>query len=150
MFHGVSEALLRSAALVAVFVFLVVLGLARNAASAKKQVLPPLVLHMTAKDFEFDPSEIHVRQGTTVQLLVTSMDHTHGIRISPFPDGRAPNTPPGLSFPYGQDCYKLKKGDQVTVEFTAYDPGTYSFQCCKACGSGHNRMVGKIIVDRVK
>lgn len=141
---------MRSAILFAVLVFLGVPGLAQDSPSAKKSVAPPLVLHMTAKDFEFDPPEIHVRQGATVQLLVTSIDHTHGIHIDPFPDGRAPNTPPGLSFPYGQDCYKLKKGEEVTVEFTAYDPGSYSFKCCKLCGSGHKRMVGKIVVDAVK
>jgi len=102
---------------------------------------------MTARNFEFDPPEIHVRQGATVQLLVTSSDRTHGIHISPFPDGGAPNTPAGLSFIDGEDCYKLKKDVQVTIEFTAHDPGSYSFKCCKLCGSGHKRMIGKIVVD---
>jgi len=141
---------LRQAILIASLIFLAVPGLAQESLSGEKKANPPLVLHMTAKDFEFDPPEIHVRQGTNVNLLVTSLDRTHGIHINPFPDGAAPNTPPGLSFFDGQDCYKLKKGEQVTVEFTAYDPGSYSFKCCKLCGSGHKKMVGKIVVDAVK
>lgn len=102
---------------------------------------------MTAKDFEFDPPIIHVKAGTSVKLIVTSTDRTHGIRIRLFPDGAAGNTPPGLEFIFGQDCFKLKKNDPAIIEFTAHDAGTYSFTCCKLCGTGHKKMKGQIIVD---
>lgn len=104
---------------------------------------------MTAKNFEFDPPEIHVRQGAAIELHIVSSDHTHGIHISPFSDGAKTDTPPGLSFVDGEDCYKLKKDEEVVIHFTGMDPGTYSFKCCKLCGTGHKRMVGKIVVDPI-
>lgn len=138
---------MRIPVLIAALGLLAVSGIAQNADFEKKPAGPPVTLHMTAKNFEFDPPEVHVRQGATIQLLVTSTDRTHGIHISPFRDGGQVYTPPGLSFIAGEDCYKLKKDVQVTIEFIALDPGTYSFKCCKLCGSGHKKMVGKIVVD---
>jgi heme/copper-type cytochrome/quinol oxidase subunit 2 len=28
-----------------------------------------------------------------------------------------------------------------------YDPGTYTYSCCKKCGSDRNKMEGHLIVD---
>jgi cytochrome c oxidase subunit 2 len=107
----------------------------------------PRIIQVTAKNFEFQPSVIHVKEGEKIQLKVTSVDKTHGLHISPFPDGGKPSTPPGLMFTYGDDCLKLKKDLTETMEFIAQDRGTYSFLCCKKCGTGHGRMKGQIIVD---
>jgi cytochrome c oxidase subunit II len=108
---------------------------------------PPRIVSMNAKNFEFDPAVIHVKVNERVELDVTSEDRTHGIRISAFPDGAKTNTAPGLSFPNGEDCYKLKKGEVVVIGIVPTEPGTYTFTCCKLCGSGHKKMKGRIIVD---
>jgi cytochrome c oxidase subunit II len=108
---------------------------------------PPRIIAMTAKDFEFDPAEIHMKVGDKVRLQVTSLDRTHGLHVSAFPDGAKANTPPGLAFVFGEDCFKLKKGESVAVDIEATEPGTYTFVCCKACGTGHKRMKGQIIVE---
>jgi heme/copper-type cytochrome/quinol oxidase subunit 2 len=108
---------------------------------------PPRIIAMTAKDFEFDPPVIHMKVGDKVRLEVISSDRTHGLHISPFPDGAKVNTAPGLAFIFGEDCWKLKKGESVPVDIEATEPGTYSFQCCKTCGTGHKRMKGQIIVE---
>jgi heme/copper-type cytochrome/quinol oxidase subunit 2 len=102
---------------------------------------------MTAKNYEFVPAVIHLKVGDRVRLEVISSDRTHGLHISAFPDGAQPNTAPGLAFIFGEDCWKLKKGEAVPVEIEATEPGTYSFQCCKSCGTGHKRMKGQIIVE---
>jgi heme/copper-type cytochrome/quinol oxidase subunit 2 len=107
----------------------------------------PRIIAMTAKDFEFDPAVIHLKVGDKVRLQVISTDRTHGLRISPFPDGAKANTPPGLAFIFGEDCFKLKKGESVPVDIEATQPGTYTFICCKLCGTGHKRMKGQIIVE---
>lgn len=107
----------------------------------------PRLIQVTAKNFEFEPSEIHVKTGEKVQLKLTSVDRTHGIHIDPFPSGGHSNTAPGISFTYGDDCLKLKKDATATLEFTAEAPGTYQFSCCKKCGTGHGKMKGKIVVD---
>jgi heme/copper-type cytochrome/quinol oxidase subunit 2 len=108
---------------------------------------PPRIIQATAKTFEFEPSVIHVKSGEKIQLKIMSVDRTHGIHMNPFPEGGKPNTPPGLSFTYGDDCLKLKKDITETLEFTALEPGTYAFSCCKKCGTGHGRMKGQIIVE---
>jgi heme/copper-type cytochrome/quinol oxidase subunit 2 len=108
---------------------------------------PPRIIAMTAKDFEFEPAVIHMKVGDKVRLQVISTDRTHGLHISAFPDGAKANTPPGLAFIFGEDCWKLKKGESVPVDIEATEPGTYSFQCCKSCGTGHKRMKGQIVVE---
>jgi cytochrome c oxidase subunit 2 len=116
-------------------------------AQEKPPERPPRIVQVTAKNFEFAPSVIHMKAGEKIQLKVTSVDRTHGIHINPFPEGGQPNTPPGLSFTYGDDCMKLKKDLTNTLEFTAEAPGAYAFSCCKKCGTGHARMKGQIIVE---
>jgi heme/copper-type cytochrome/quinol oxidase subunit 2 len=108
---------------------------------------PPRIVSVDAKNFEFDPAVIHMKVDERVELDVTSEDHTHGIRISAFPDGAKTNTAPGLSFPNGEDCFKLKKGEMVAIGIVPTEPGTYTFICCKLCGSGHKKMKGQIIVE---
>jgi heme/copper-type cytochrome/quinol oxidase subunit 2 len=108
---------------------------------------PPRIIAMTAKDFEFEPAVIHMKVGDKVRLRVISSDRTHGLHISAFPDGAKANSAPGLAFVFGEDCWKLKKGESVPVDIEATEPGTYSFLCCKLCGSGHKRMKGQIIVE---
>ena len=116
-------------------------------AQEKPPEKPPRMIQVAAKNFEFEPSVIRVKAGEKIQLKLTSVDRTHGIHISPFPAGGQPNTPPGLSFTYGDDCLKLKKDLTATVEFTAEASGSYAFSCCKKCGTGHARMKGQIIVE---
>ena len=108
---------------------------------------PPRIISVTAKDFDFEPAVIHMKVDERVELDVTSSDKTHGIRITTFPDGARVNTAPGLSFANGEDCWKLKKGEMVEIGVVPTEPGTYTFTCCKLCGSGHKKMRGQIVVD---
>jgi heme/copper-type cytochrome/quinol oxidase subunit 2 len=108
---------------------------------------PPRSIAMTAKGFEFDPAVIHMKVGEKIRLQVISTDRTHGLHISAFPDGAKANTPPGLAFIFGEDCFKLKKGESVPVDIEATEPGTYTFVCCKACDTGHKQMRGQITVE---
>ena len=65
------------------------------------RINPPIiqrVITMTAKDFEFDPAEIHAKVGQKIQLKVTSTDRIHGLRISPVPEGDKKSASPGLTF----------------------------------------------------
>ena len=129
-------------------------GVARASATVRAQEpnrqheKPPRIVSVSAKNFEFDPAVIHMKVDERVELDVTSQDRTHGIRISAFPDGAKTNTAPGLSFSNGEDCYKLKAGEMVAIGIVPTEPGTYTFTCCKTCGSGHKKMKGQIIVDR--
>jgi heme/copper-type cytochrome/quinol oxidase subunit 2 len=108
---------------------------------------PTRVVTLSTKDFTFAPQMIHLKVNEKVELDVTGGTEELGVRVNPFPDGAKANTPPGLSFLFGEDCYKVKKGQMVPILIEATEPGTYTFSCCKACGSKHKNMTGKIVVD---
>jgi cytochrome c oxidase subunit II len=103
------------------------------------------VFEVSAKKYEYNPSSIHVKQGTKVQLRITATDHTHGFKIAA--DGSDKNGGPGLAFTSPQDCWKIEKGQSSTIEFVAQTAGTSSFKCCVKCGLGHAGMKGQLIVD---
>ena len=105
------------------------------------------IIEVSAKKYEYNPSSIHVKQGTKVQLKITATDHTHGFKIGAFPDSSDKSGSPGLAFTSPQDCWKIEKGQSATIEFVAQTSGTYSFKCCVRCGLGHGGMKGQLIVD---
>ena len=106
------------------------------------------VIEMSAKKYEYGPSPIRVRRGTKVQLRITALDKTHGIKINLSPDGSDQKNDSGLIFsPNNFDCFRLEKGIPTVLEFVARTPGTYSFRCCNRCGIGHGGMKGQIVVE---
>jgi heme/copper-type cytochrome/quinol oxidase subunit 2 len=107
---------------------------------------PQRVVSVLAKDFTFEPATIQMKVNEKIEVDVTGGGETLGIRVSPFPDGAKANTPPGLSFEFGEDCYKIRKGEMTPILIEATEPGTYSFSCCKNCGGKNKKMAGHIIV----
>jgi heme/copper-type cytochrome/quinol oxidase subunit 2 len=105
------------------------------------------VIEVTAKKYVFEPSPIHVKAGTRVQLKITAIDHAHGFQIERVPEGADKKSAPGLVFANGPECYKIEKHQTETVEFVAQTAGTYRFKCCTDCGFHHRSMKGELIVD---
>jgi cytochrome c oxidase subunit II len=87
-------------------------------------------IRMTAEKYAFNPDILTVKKGDRVRLLITALDHDHGIRIEAFHVNR-----------------KLPKGEPVPVEFTADQTGTFPFECSQFCGLGHKKMKGKLVVE---
>ncbi len=105
------------------------------------------VIEVTAKRYQYDPSEIHVKKGTRVQLKLRALDRTHGFLLSTYPEGSDGKGRPGLVLPTPQVSWKLEKGQVNVVEFIADQPGTYDFKCSVICGWHHRSMKGKLIVE---
>ena len=105
------------------------------------------VVDVIAKKYEFSPSPIRVKQGTTVRLKITAQDHAHGFRISEFPEGTDTQGKAGLVFTSPAGCQKIEERHTVTVEFVARTPGIYPFKCCVHCGWHHGSMKGELIVE---
>lgn len=82
-----------------------------------------------AKQWEFVPGIITVKQGDNVKLKITSIDVDHGIWLNEF----------GVN-------EMLEAGKTVDVEFVADKKGEFSFSCNVFCGSGHGAMRGTLIV----
>ena len=110
----------------------------------------PHVIEMTAKTFEFIPSEIHVKVGAHVQIKLHSADRAHGLKLNLYPEGASEDGNPGLLFDRPQDDGKVEKHKDRVIKFVAAREGTYDFKCsvqCSMMGHGHDRMTGKLIVD---
>jgi cytochrome c oxidase subunit II len=90
----------------------------------------PSEIKVTAKKYEFDPSAIKVKQGDHVRLVVTALDHDHGFKLEAFNIDQL-----------------LKKGEAVTIEFTADKAGAFPFECSHFCGLGHKKMKGELVVE---
>ncbi len=95
---------------------------------AEKPTVREIVLQ--AKKYDFTPSELRVKQGERVRLIVVALDRKHGIKIEEFGVDR-----------------DAEEGAQTVVEFTADKAGTFQFQCAAWCGFGHSRMRGTLIVE---
>jgi cytochrome c oxidase subunit 2 len=113
---------LLSAALVATLVTGARVG---SATAAGEQVI-----HMTAKKFEYNPSEITVKKGQPVVIEIVSLDRKHGFTI------------PELNI-----RMDVKPGEKNVVRFTPDRAGTFNFHCDNFCGEGHEGMAGKLIVQ---
>ncbi len=119
----------------AVVTMLVVLGLLgtvggwRRVASAKAPASAEVVIHLTAKKFEYTPNEITLKKGVPVILEITSVDRDHGFKIPEF----------GLRV-------DVKPGETTRVRVLPDHTGRFEFRCDVFCGSGHEDMAGEIVV----
>ena len=124
------------------------MGIAALAVMAQETAPPaPRVIEMTAGNYEFTPSSVHVKVGEAIQIQVTANDKEHGIRVTTRAKGEPKGSAPGLEITSASDCVKFKKNEIGTVSFIARIPGTYQFDCCKLCGFDHGKMKGEIVVD---
>lgn len=89
------------------------------------------LIQLTAKQFAFVPDVIKIKQGTRVQLNVTSIDVPHG-----------------FSLPAYKILRELQPHVPTMIEFIASNSGTFEFVCSVYCGSGHGAMRGKLIVEK--
>jgi heme/copper-type cytochrome/quinol oxidase subunit 2 len=133
----------------AVLTMIVYVSPASESRGACAQNESPQVIEMTAKKYEFSLSPVHVKAGTTVVRKITATDRPHGFRIPTIPDGSPKGATPGLvlTAPAPNNCYRLEKGQEVSIEIEAKTPGMYTFKCCVHCGLGHGGMKGELIVD---
>jgi heme/copper-type cytochrome/quinol oxidase subunit 2 len=90
---------------------------------------PNLVVHMLMKKWAIVPSRVIVPQGAKVELIVTTADVEHGLAVP----GLAINEP-------------VQPGWTTVVRFLALKPGVYPMHCSIACGRGHDKMTGEILI----
>jgi cytochrome c oxidase subunit 2 len=89
----------------------------------------PRVIKVVAKKFEFVPNEIHVKQGESVVFQFTAPEVPMGFNLADF-NTRTDITP----------------GKVSTLALTPDKTGNFTFVCDLFCGSGHEDMMGNLIV----
>ncbi len=88
-------------------------------------------VYVIAKMWRFDPGEVKIPAGSTVDFFLTSADVVHGFHI----ERKAVNL---MAVPGAVNL--------TTVTFE--EPGEYRVVCHEYCGVGHQNMMGKILVSR--
>lgn len=83
----------------------------------------PQRIEIVAKRFAYTPSEITLKKGVPVVLVLTSEDVSHGLKFKEL----------GINL-------KAKKGKTGEVTFTPEQVGTFVGECSVFCGSGHGSM----------
>jgi cytochrome c oxidase subunit 2 len=91
----------------------------------------PRTIEITAKRFSYDPSEITLKRGQPVVLVLKSADVAHGLRIRDLDIN-----------------IKVKAGGTAEAQFTPEKTGDFTGHCSVFCGSGHGRLILKLhVVD---
>ncbi|MFL6707578.1 MAG: cupredoxin domain-containing protein [Massilia sp.] len=109
------------------------LGLFVAAASRALLAQPPgkaRIVRIQAKKFEYTPREITLKAGQAVELELTALDFVHGFNV------------PDLKL-----RADLSPGQVTRLSFTPAAPGTIDFLCDNFCGTGHEEMNGRFIVE---
>lgn len=83
----------------------------------------PRRIDITAKQFAFEPSEITLKKGQPVVLVIKSADVAHGLRFREL----------NLNV-------KVDKGGTAEMPFTPDKTGDFVGHCSVFCGSGHGEM----------
>jgi len=90
----------------------------------------PRVIAITARRFEFSPSQITLARGETVKIQIRSEDVTHGLFVRPL----------------GIDA-EIAPGRVTEVVVTPRAAGTFRAICDHFCGAGHGGMKMVIVVE---
>lgn len=98
---------------------------------ARAQGAPaPRVIEVIAQRFKYTPSDIPLKVGEHVVLVVTSLDFVHGMNLPDF----------GMRF-------DLLPGQVTRIELQPQQAGIFDIVCDNFCGSGHEDMQGRIVVS---
>jgi cytochrome c oxidase subunit II len=87
-------------------------------------VTPTRTIVVHAHRFTFEPAEITVKSGETVQLQLFSDDVPHSLLIK------------GLGI-----NQEVTKAHPVVISLTGAHPGDYPGRCGRFCGGGHGHMI---------
>jgi cytochrome c oxidase subunit II len=117
----------------ALFLVVAAIGYFYQESMARPSVKDPRndeqVIRISAKTFEFSPSEITVKKGIPVTLELVSADRHHGFKLPAF-----------------QMRADIKPGSLEKVRFVPDRTGTFTFLCDVFCGDRHEEMSGTLTV----
>ena len=83
----------------------------------------PQRIEIVARRFGFTPSEVTLKKGVPVVLVLTSADVNHGLKVQEL-----------------NLVLKANKGESKELQFTPAVAGTFAGQCSVFCGTGHGSM----------
>lgn len=108
---------------------LLLVTLASVAAMSAQPTQTPKRINIVEKRFSYEPSEITLKKGEPVILMLKSEDVTHGLAIEEL----------GIKT-------EVKKGETEEVALTPTETGSFGGKCSHFCGRGHGSMTMKVNV----
>ncbi|MFC7681153.1 cytochrome C oxidase subunit II [Paenibacillus sp. GCM10028914] len=90
-------------------------------------VAPEAELVISATDYQFDKQEYTLKKGVPVQITFKNEQGNHGVMI------------PALNL-------QLNSKNNTAV-VTPDKTGTFEISCSIMCGSGHSKMISKLIIE---
>lgn len=103
---------------------------AATASTARLVRAGPNEVRISAKKFEFNPTEVRLKLAQPVVLVLTSEDRIHGFKV------------PDLGL-----RAEIVPGQETRVALTPAKSGQIVFFCDVFCGDGHEEMGGTLIVE---
>jgi cytochrome c oxidase subunit 2 len=88
------------------------------------------VIPIVAAKFAYSPSEVHLKKGETVTLLLKTGDVAHGLKSKDL-----------------QLDAKIVPGETTKVTVTPQSTGQFTASCSTFCGSGHSSMKMTFIIE---
>lgn len=113
-------------ALTGFIVIMLTLGATGRQAPAVRRVV------VEAERFNFTPSQIKVKPGEEIDLVLRSADTAHGFKVE--------GTDIAVAIP------KRGRGE-IVVRYRSPQEGRVTFECNRMCGAGHHFMRGEIVVE---
>ena len=83
----------------------------------------PRRIEIQASKYSYSPSEITLKKGETVVLVLNSADVTHGLKVTEL----------GIKA-------DIKKGHPTEITVTPTETGHFKGKCSHFCGQGHGSM----------
>lgn len=108
----------------------VLLGVGLIVAGQRSPAGEVMTIEITARQFEYQPEVIRVKQGQRVRLVMRTLDVSHGLGIREY-----------------NINLKATPGDPGVIEFTADRAGRFAMFCTVYCGVGHAEHDGVLIVE---
>jgi cytochrome c oxidase subunit 2 len=87
-------------------------------------------VRISAKKFEFHPTEVRLKLGRQAILVITSEDRIHGFKV------------PDLGL-----RAEIVPGHEARLAVTPDKVGRFTFFCDAFCGEGHDDMEGALVVE---
>jgi cytochrome c oxidase subunit 2 len=110
--------------------FALVIALALTTTQTSRADSAPRVIEITAKRFEFSPSQITLKRGETVKFRLVSQDVEHGFFLRALKVDE-----------------EILPGQTNEVTVTPQVAGTFTLICDHFCGANHGNMMMTVIVE---
>ena len=111
-------------------IYLLPVAFLLTACNTKPSIHDFRIQRVTMRKFAIQPDVIRVKQGEDVLLNVSTEDVQHGFEVEDM----------GINEP-------IQPGKAVEIHLDTSKRGEFRVACSIICGTGHNNMTGKIVVE---